>query len=305
MSNWSLLRSESQALARASALEFAAKHAGMPHSPVEREVDPNRVKKLVAIIRAGLALAFNWATVEYEGRTVRMNGQHSSAAILEVGADCPDRLTFHLDHYQAKDRKGMVDLFRQFDQRWSSRTAADVAGAFQGLIPEIVDCNRKVTKLAAEAISWCTVRVEGGEAPTGDNTYDLLHDSRYVPFILWLNGVINGRKELMKKQVIAAMYRTHDASQSGATKFWREVSFGPDYFSDDMAPGAVLIGELSAALEDKDFRAKEFDTEGSYYKKAVKAWNAFCAAQRIGSLKVSKGKGWPEVSRYGDHEEAA
>lgn len=303
--SWNLVKSESFTLPREKALEFAAKHAGLAHSPVEREVDPNRVKKLAHIIRNGMALPFNWATVKHDGRLVRMNGQHSSAAIIEVGAEIPDSLAFHMDQFQATDRKDMVELFRQYDQRWSSRTAADIAGAYQGLVPDIAGCSRKVMKVAAEALSWCQRMVEGVDAPTGDNTYDLLHDERFVPFFLWVNGIVNGRKELLKKEVMAAMYKTHDASQSGATKFWREVSFGPDYFTDDMTPGAVLIGELNRALEDKDFRDKDFETPVMYYKKAVKAWNAFCAGQRISTLKVAKGKGWPEVSRCGDQEEAA
>lgn len=303
--SWSFLRSECLTLPRAKALEFASKHAQMPHSPVERNVDPNRVKKLVAILKNGLAVPFNWAVVEYEGKDVRMNGQHSSLAIMEVGKEIPDSLTFHLDRFRADGRNAMVELFRQFDQRWTSRTAGDICGAYQGLNPDLKDCNQKVVKAAAEALSWCLRTVEGTDAPVGDNTYDLLHDVRFTPFFQWVNGIWNGRKELTKKEVMAAMYKTHEASEAGASNFWREVSFGPDYFTDDMAPGAVLIGELNRALEDKEYRAKEFETPAIYYKKTIKAWNAHCASQRIASLKVTKSKGWPDVSRYGDETEAA
>ncbi len=306
MSSWKLLRSESFVLVRSKALEFAAKHASLPRSPVEREVDKNRVKRLVQILKDGLALPFNWATVEYEGQALRMNGQHSSGAILEVGPDCPESLAFHVDHFKAEDRAGMVSLFRQYDQRWSSRTAADVAGAYQGLEKQLESCNRKVAKLGAEAISWVLRTVDGVEGiPTGDDTYDLLHHANYIRFILWLSGIVNGRKELMRKEVMAAMYKSHDASQAGATKFWREVSFGPDYFTDDTQPAAVLIGELAKAIEDRDFREREFLQPATYYKKAVKAWNAFCADQRISTLKVAKGKGWPEIHRPGEAKEAA
>lgn len=302
---WKLVKSESLTLARDKALEFAARHQALPRSPVEREVRPENVKKLVGVLSAGLALPFQWATVEFEGKTVRMNGQHSSAAIAEVGPDLPASLAFHMDRYRADERKDMVELFRQFDQRWSGRSMADIAGAYQGLVPTIANCNRKVTKAAADAICWCIRRVEGGSAPTGDNAYDILHKQQYESFILWLNGIVNGRKELLRPQTLAAIYRTHEKSETGATKFWREVSFGQDYFTDDMQPGAVLIGELSKALEDRDFRGKEFPNEAVYYKKCVKAWNAFCAGQRIASLKIGKGKEWPDISHYGEQEEAA
>src|SRR5262245_38503134 len=99
MSQWKLTKSETHVLPRVKALEFAAKHAGLPKSPVEREVDPKRVQRLANIIRRGDALSFNWATVLYEGQTVRMNGQHSSAAILEVAGENPASLSFHMDQY--------------------------------------------------------------------------------------------------------------------------------------------------------------------------------------------------------------
>lgn len=304
---WRLQKSESRTLSRKEALELAAEHAGLPHSPVERDLDQGRVKKLAAIIREGLALPFNWATVKFDGRNVRMNGQHSSAAIMEVGADLPDKLTFHVDLFEATDRKGMVELFRQFDQRWSSRTSADIAGAYQGLVPELSDCNKKVIKVAAEGLSWCMRMVEGGEAPTGDDTYDLLHkpNKEFQAFFLWANGIVNARRELLRKEVMAAMYKTHDASQSGASKFWRQVSLGINGFTDDQDPGAVLTSELTKALEDREYREKEFETAAHYYKKCVKAWNAFCVGQRISSLKVAKSKGWPDVLRPGDEQEQA
>ena len=304
MPQWRLIKSECFTLSKAKALELATKHSSLPRSPVERPFDARRAKRIVDIIRNGLALPFQWATVDYDGGKLRMNGQHSSTGIVEIGPDLPDKLSFHLDHFEADSREGMVELFRQFDPRWSMRTAVDIAGAFQGLVHEIADCNRKVMKVAAEAISWFKRTVEGAEGiPTGDETYDLLHQEMYLPFYVWLNGITNGRRELLKKEVIAAMYSSFDASQAGATEFWREVSYGPDYFTDDMEPGAVLIGELCRAAEERDFKEKEFAQAATYYKKAVKAWNAFCAGQRISSLKVTKQKGWPDVARYGDSED--
>ena len=305
MPEWRLTKSETVSLPRARALEYAAKHAGLANSPVERELDPKRVHRLEGIIRDGAALPFNWARVVYQGQVYRMNGRNSSTAITNVGVDNPATLAFHMDDYEADTRRGMVDLFRQFDQRWSSRTTAEVAGAFQGLTPGIEKCNRRACKAAAEGLSWYMRTVEGVDAPKGDDTYDFFHDDRFTDFFRWVDGVWNGRRELLHTQVLGAMYRSHTISQSGASAFWREVSFGPDYFTDDMAPGAVLIGELNRALEDEDYRAKEFENPSFYYRKAAKAWNAYCARQRIASLKVTKAKGWPDFAHPGDQEDAA
>lgn len=302
---WNLKKSETfYQVPRDKALAMAQKHASMSHSPTERPLDKARVKKIVAIIRGGLALPFSWATVWYGGVEYRENGQHSSAAILELGAELPDGLTFHVDTYEADSREGMVSIFRQFDQRWSSRSALDVAGAYSGLNPDLAKCDRRICKAAAEAISWYTISVEGGDAPKGDRVFDILHMPQYGEFIVWLNAVVNARRELTRKEVIAAMFVTHLRSQSGADKFWREVAFGENFFSDDQQPGAVLISELTRAQDDKEFKDKEFEQSSSFYKKSVKAWNAFCAGDRINSLKVAK-KGWPDVSDYTDSLAAA
>jgi hypothetical protein len=305
-SEWKLLASESQTLPRAKAIELATKHANLSPSPVERKLEPGRVKKLVWVIRHGLHIPFCWATVEWEGKRLRMNGQHSSTAIVEIGSELPDSLSFHVDHYEATSRGGMVELFRQFDQRWSGRTANDIAGAYQGLTPDLADCNRRAMKSAAEAVAWVLKNVEGLEGiPSGDDTYDLFSAERYWPFFRWFDGIYNHRPELLHKQVIAAMYHTYEASQSSATQFWREISFGQEHFTDDSKPGAVLIGELIRAREDRDFKEKEFETISAYYKKSIKAWNAFCNGDRISTLKVAKGKGWPVVSKPGEVESEA
>lgn len=302
MKDWKLVKSETVKANRQKAIELATAHCGLTESSIERQKDQRHVEKLIQILRGDIVLPFQWATVQFEGKKLRMNGQHSSAAIVEVAAEIPEHLVFHIDHYEANSREGMVGLFRQFDQRWSSRSSADIAGAYQGLMKQISECQRKVMKAAAEAISWCRRTVDGEEGvPTGDDTYSILHVERHLPFLLWVNGIVNGRKELMKKEVMAAMYKSHDCSESHATEFWRPVSFGPDYFSDDTTPGAVLITELSRSFEEPDFREREFPQASIYYKKSVKAWNAHCAGQKISTLKVAaKGKGWPEVARPGD-----
>ena len=49
-------------------------------SPTERELSPGRVKHLTEKIEAGLAVSFHWASAQLEdvGKTLRMNGNHSS-----------------------------------------------------------------------------------------------------------------------------------------------------------------------------------------------------------------------------------
>lgn len=306
---WKLFKSETVTLTKAKALDLARKHAGLTPTPTERKLDKGRVKKLVGVIRNGKALPFNWATVEYGGVIYRENGMHSAEAIVEVGADLPDNLVFHLDQFKVQDKLGMVELFRQFDQRWSSRSLLDIAGAYAGLVPELAAMKGTTAcKVIAEGISWYgnTVEGAGGSAayPTGDAVYNILHNDTQKDFIAWAFKTINGRRELTRREIVAAMFGTYNVSQSSSEKFWSEVGFGKNFFAVDSMPGAVLINELEQAREDKDFKDKEFPQSAYYYRKAIKAWNAFCAGDQISSLRVAK-KGWPEIAHPSSESDAA
>src|SRR6185369_10592762 len=110
------------------ALKWAQEHASLPHSACERDLDAKHVAELVERIRAGLWLPCCWSTVDYQGAKYRMNGQHSSHAMLEAGEFLGDKVVIHLDHYQADNPFGMGLLFRQFDARISSRSKLDISG---------------------------------------------------------------------------------------------------------------------------------------------------------------------------------
>jgi len=306
MATFHLNRSDSVTLDRAKALDFARKHAALPKSPTERELEVSRMKKLVNVLKEGLALPFQWATVDYGNQTYRMNGQHSSNAILEAADFLPERMGFHIDHYKVDDRQGMVELFRQFDQRWSMRSSGDVAGAFQGLSPELAQCSRKACKKAAEGLAWYFQSVVG-ESPiglqmAGDDKYDVFGRRDYFEFFHFCDRLLTDKTpELQKPSVTAAIYATFTMSPPGAKTFWTGVGCGVDHFSDDSNPGAVLAAEFQKAKDDKSFR--DALRPADYYKKSVKAWNAFCDGEKIRSLNVSK-KGWPEVHHYVEEQAA-
>jgi len=128
----------------------------MEASPTERELLPSRVKHLEEKIRAGLAVHFNWVSAQLNGTRLRMNGNHSSNAILNIAMDgtLPEDLIVHRDHYQVDDTMGLALLFRQFDDRKSTRSLKDICGAYQGLFEDLRDIPRDTAKLAVEGVSW-------------------------------------------------------------------------------------------------------------------------------------------------------
>lgn len=269
--------------------ELARRFRDMEPSPTERDLNAGRLKYLRAQADAGLLIPFNWATATLNGRTVRMNGQHSSAMLcdlIEAGA-FPEGLRVHLDEYEVDGPDGLALLFRQFDSRKSGRTAADVAGAYQGLHPQLQDVNKAVAKLGVEGIVWQRKHVEGLPVDGGDDVYSLFGNEQYHPFLRWLNDVFSIKTpELRKQQVVSAMFATWEANRDEAKKFWDQVARGGIEY-EDTAPSTVLDNWLKAA---KDGTLKEDLKPAQYYQGCVYAWNAYREEKAIKDIKADTRK---------------
>ncbi len=287
---WKRVESETVILNRDKAKEFAAKHNSLPHSPTERTLEPDRVKRLQTVMTEGRSIPFNWATVKFSGKQYRMNGQHSSRAIMEFEGDLPDSLTFHVDKFDAGSKEGMADLFRQFDARWSSRSKADVSGAFQGLNDGVAGCARDRAKLAVEGVAWYRRNMEKIPVAGGDDVYSLFFEEALYPFVTWVDQVLSIKTPEMKRApVLAAMYATFVKSESGAREFWQQVAINNQ--TDDASPSAVLSAELVKAKEEKKPMAP-----GEFYGKCIKAWNAWRGGEKIRSLNINTKKGLPDIA---------
>jgi hypothetical protein len=297
---WRRVSSETVILDRKAARDFAARHHGLPNSPSEREIDPGRKKELQERIAAGAAVPFSWATVLYERTTYRMNGQHSSAALLEFPGNLPEELVFHVDAYEALAKEGMARLFQQFDARWSSRSRLDVSGAYQGLERDIAKCDRKTMKLAIEGVAFYRRSIERipllsreGKPIGGDELFDLFFETALHPFLKWFDTLISRKTPEMKLEGVAgAMFVTFQKSESGAREFWRNVA--KNNITDENDPAGMLEKELSENIGNPD-RSKRLKS-GPLYGKSIKAWNAFRAGDKVKSLVYRPEKGFPEVA---------
>jgi len=290
-----LLDSETFALTCEKALEAAREHLALPQSPTERMLDRRRTKELVARIKGGTWLPCNWATVLYEGVKYRMNGQHSSRAMLEAADYLPEVVGIHLDHYSVPDRESMALLFRQFDMRQSGRSTADVSGAYQGLVRELEGLSRSKCQKAIEGIAWFQRVVAKEYTPPNDGIYEMFFHPVYYPFLRWFDKFINSKTvELVFDGVVGAMRSTFIVSESGAQEFWPHVA--KQDLHDDGDPRMALGKELLAILDSKKTDHPMKVTPSEYYCKCIKAWNAFRFGERVSNLKVVPKKGWPEVA---------
>lgn len=285
-----LVTSKTHELDRPSAIRHAQKHAGLKRCPTERDLTIKHVEELAQRIKGGRMLPFCWATVEYNGATYRMNGQHSSAAILEVGDALPPKIVIHMDHYEASNAADMANLFRQFDSRISSRTKQDVAGAYQGLMPELEGVSRRRGKLGVEGVAWYLRQIERMPVASGDDLYDMFLNPAYHPFLRWVDRILSVKTpEMERAAIIGAMYHTFITSETGSQEFWPHVARND--LEDDDDARSVLSRELVSIKEEKRAVAP-----AEFYAKCIKAWNAFRNGTRIRSLNVNPAKGLPDIA---------
>jgi len=273
--------------------ELAKEFHELEPSPTERELNPARIKHLREKADTGRLITFQWSAVEFKGKRLRMNGQHSSAMLCGLDGAFPKNLKVHLDEYKVQDQEDLAILFRQFDDRRSSRSAGDVAGAYQGLEPALHDVPRSSAKLAIDGIAWVSRTVRKEPTNKGDGIYEMFHDVMYHPFVKWIGDIFSIKTPEMKQApVVGAMYDTFEANEAEAKKFWHQVAAGGVEFEDN-APSTVLDSWLKAIKEGKDEDIKA----AHVYQGCVYAWNAYREGKTIKDVKHDTRKNWYTVTQ--------
>jgi hypothetical protein len=280
--------------------EVAEKFRDLEPSPTEREISPSRMKMLRQKAEAGQLITFQWAMARLGDQVWRMNGQHSSNMLCDLNGKFPEGLYVHLDEYEVESKDGLALLFRQFDDRKSGRTVGDVAGAYQGLIPELAGVPRDIAKLGVEGIAWFMRWVEGITPPAGDDVYDLFNRKSHHPFLQWLGTLFDIKtKEMREVGILAAMYGTFIKSETAAKEFWHQVARGGVEY-EDSAPSTVLDGWLKTYAEmkaaDRVKAGMATRVPAHFYSGCVWAWNAYRRSKAIKDIQHDTKKGLPPIA---------
>lgn len=285
-----LLESKCEPLTR----ELAERFRDMKASPTERAMDPKRVKHLRNKVETDLAVTFHWATAMIDGEECRMNGQHSSAMLCEMNGDFPEGLYVHIDRYKVFDEKGLALLFRQFDDRKSSRGPADIAGAYQGLYEELRDLPRGPCKLGIQGIAFYLKHIIGDNVPSGDDVWSMFGSKRYWPFLRWLAALLSSKtNELKRTEVVGAMFATFEANETKAKDFWAWVAKGGDF--EPSHPATALDEWLLASRQITD-TAKKFKPM-EIYQGCITSYNAFCEGRDVSKVRFDTKKNIAEPVR--------
>jgi hypothetical protein len=283
---FTLRKSETRPLTR----ELATTFATMAPSPTERRFSEARCSFLQERYEAGLFLPCQWASVWLGGALFRMNGNHSANVLMKVPDPFPTDLWVHLDEYEAESPEDMVELFRQFDARQSSRTSEDVAGAYQHRHPELTDIPTKIGKLGIEGIAWYLRVIEGLPPGKGDDRYKLFRRSEYYDFLHWLATLLDMKTpELKRMEIIAAMYATDLVASGERTSqgFWEEVARGGRPY-EEQHPTTVLDKWLKAC---RDGTCDDTMKAAYHYQGCIFAWNAYRDDKTIRDIRFTTTKG--------------
>ncbi len=292
MATFKLVNSEVKPLTR----EVAQAFSEMAPSPTERDLNVSRLRHLKEKAEAGLLVTFHWSKAKVGDQWVRMNGQHSSRMLCGLNGEFPQDLFVHMDSYEVDGPEGLALLFRQFDDRKSGRSAGDVAGAYQGLFPDLAPVPKDIAKIGIDGLAWYRRTVEGAPAPTGDDVYSLFQETGLHDYLLWVGDVFSMKTPEMKRpQVMAAMYATFISNQAQARVFWRDVARGGVDGETDH-PSTVLSKWLLDAKSNELVDEKKGQPlklkPAQFYQGCIFAWNAWRQDKRPGTIKADTRKSW-------------
>lgn len=218
------------------------------------------------------------ATVELDGETYLVNGQHQLKACIKSGVSF--RATVH--EYVLNGRSTMSDvaaIYAQYDVD-KKRIRSDIAHAkaaalgwgdwplaLKRNLAAALDSLRDIDEFCASAMVSTTL----------DETGDAFKSNQKV--CEWVASVFSGnpkcRKHLNRVAVIAAMIATYRICQSDAEAFWSQVRDGdelskrsPAYVLREFLMSATLRGGV------KNPQQKSITGWHPMYAKCIHAWNA-------------------------------
>ncbi len=288
-SHFKLLSSETVDITPELATEFST----MAASATERDLKSKRLDYLRAAVLGGTAITFAWtkAKVISTGETFRVNGHHSSNMLANLNGQFPPGLKAHIDTYEVSDIPTLGLLFQQIDSRMSARTVDDIAGAYQGLQPDLANVPKPAARKAIEGYVWYKSNKVGDDVPRGDDRFMLFLKPELHPFVQMSGRVLSLKTPEFLTPVVGAMYGAFERDPNDAEKFYSDVA-RQGGGNGERHPAFVLDAWLIDAREQKEEKPKEQEI---YYACAY-AWNAFRNQKELDRIpKYNKKKGAPEL----------
>lgn len=251
----------------------------LPHWAGERKLSPSRLKFLERKLRGGLFHGPAWAVANVNGEIYRMNGQHSSAVLIQNPDLFPKGLMASIEHFVLDNHDELPLLFSQFDSKASARSRTDVTWAYVSQRPELLSLlTRGKADLAAGGIAYGLDNGINLRRYTQEERAELLWE--HEEFVIWCSEFVPaGKRRFMARvPVLAAVFRTYGIDDVGAQRFWRWVR--DDDYPQKEHPTRNLreyLYELAIkSPTDRQHSRFGYNLAREIYVKCLHSWNAYC-----------------------------
>lgn len=227
-------------------------------------------------------------TCSFEGKTYRMNGQHTCWARLEMPADWPCKV--RLIQYEAASMDSMRQLYASID-RGSPRTKQNVVHSYLAGTSEFEMVPPWTVKLLPAGFNqW--KHENSNDHVDGDTLAQLLKTEYYdaaLRVCTLLENITQKPRFLLRGPVVAAMFATCSKNKGDSYEFWLPVSDGTG-FTNKHDPRNTLreyLMQASVAVGNGTQTDRRKVSQEEMFRACILCWNAFREKRLLSVLKTS------------------
>ncbi len=273
-----LRREKKKPFDRAKATEILE----LPEFVGDRRLNQSHVDGLVRAMQRGTFHA-EWVSIitcflETDGKTYRMNGQHTAWARMEMPDSWPCEVKCL--EYVAKTEEDMRTLYSSID-RSSPRTKANVIDSYLAGTDQFGHLKSRVLRILPQGFSiWLWHTPHERKRHDGDDVAFLLKTEHFdlaIKVARFMNKQPDTQKCILRAAVVGAMFATFNRAPQIAEKFWAPVGDGLN-FDKKSDPRLVLrnwliqtaVGTGAGSRTDKKKVTQEY-----MVRACLVAWNAY------------------------------
>ena len=262
----------------------------------DRSLKNDHVDYLVTTMKRGTFHPewVNLVVCKFDGKSWRMNGQHTAWARLEMPPEYPCPVT--VLEYTAKSMEDMRTLYASID-RSSPRTRANVITSYLAGTAEFEGVKARTLQLVPQGFAlyfWKTKHER--QQHDGDDVAYLMKTDHYdlarkvCAFVDKHSG--KDQKHMNRAAVVGAMFATFNKAPNIAVEFWGPVATGTgiEKVGD---PRLKLRNELQRTAVDHgagSHSEKKTVSQEFMYRQCITAWNAYRDGRSLQLLKaIEKG----------------
>ncbi len=278
--------------------ELVKEFATRSKCPGDRPLSKSRVTHLREAIRSGNFLMPHWARGIVGADVYRINGKHSSVALLNEGV--PPGLKISIQTFWCDSTHDLARLYAGFDSSFSTRRAGDLTSASAASCPSLegVPIRRVMNYVAGKTIALN----DGNNAnitPT-DRHRIVTEDAAVIRAISDGLGATKevtaatlGFRNLERVSVFAAIYRTFAVHGENCLPFWKEVreECHPQYSSPSRYLARFLTGAKSGSS-----RSGNLVSNREVMCRSIYAFNTWACGRTIQITKYYADKPSPTVA---------